>query len=143
MLFARQIQFIESLESQLFQTIEQAFRDFGFELEEVIREEQLFNRGEDGRENKLLGYTRSTIRIKISKNQPADRTTLKDNGQFHESITITGLSDRFEVSSNVTHAKYLIRRYGEDILRPNLDSIHIFIEKNVLPNFKNKIDDVL
>lgn len=143
MIFSRQIAFIESLESQVFETMQQVIRDFGFELEEAIREDQLFEKGEDGNKKKLLGYSRTTIRIKIAKGQPVDRTTLRDENDFHPSIQIEAKSEGFEVSSNVTHAKFLIGRYGSAILRPNIDNMRDFIENHFIPNFKKQIQDVL
>lgn len=140
-LFERQIQFLESLESDIYREIENSVNQFGYVLEEDISQKQLFEQGVDGKGKKLLGYSRTTIRIKIAKGQPVDRTTLRDKNDFHPSITIKAFSDRFEVSSSVTHAKFLIKRYGKDILRPSAENINSFMFKYVLPNLKKKIND--
>ena len=143
MIFSKQIEFIDSIESLIFEEFQQTLRNSGFELEEAIREDQLFNKGEDGNNKKLLGYARTTIRIKIAKGQPVDRTTLRDENNFHPSIQIDAFPDRFEVSSNVTYAKFLIGRYGPAILKPNRENMLSFVEKNLIPNLKRSIDDKL
>lgn len=142
-IFDRQIRFIENLESELFKEMENSIKGFGFELEEAITEDQLFNRGVDGNEKKLLGYSRTTIRIKIAKGQPVDRTTLKDENNFHPSIQIDAFSDRFEVSSNVTHAKFLLSRYGQDILKVSNKNMKEFMLKHFIPAIKQNINDKL
>lgn len=143
MIFSRQIAFIDQLESNIFEVLEKTINSRGYELEEAISEDQLFTKGEDGKGLKLKGYTRTTIRLKIKKGQPVDRTTLRDEKEFHPSITIKAFPDRFEVSSNVSHAKWLIKRYGEDILRPNLENLSLFLENNFIPNIKKDINDKL
>jgi len=143
MIFARQIKFIDSLERMIFAQFESALRTRGFELEEAITEDQLFNRGVDGNENRLLGYSRTTIRIKIAKGQPVNRTTLRDENNFHPSITLTAFDNRFEISSNVTQAKFLIGRYGKDILKPTKDNMLRFVEDNMIPNLKSLVNEQL
>lgn len=140
MIFSRQIAFIDQLESSIFETLRQTINDQGFELEESISEDQLFAKGEDGTGKKLKGYTRTTIRLKLKKGQPVDRTTLRDEREFHPSISIQAFSDRFEVSSNVSHAKWLIKRYGIDILRPNSENLRSFVETNFIPNLKRQFN---
>ena len=144
-IFDRQIAFIDNIESNLFATMQGALNANGIFLEERIREEQLFKRGVDGNNEPLrdqktgrLGYKRTTIRIKIAKGQPVDRITLRDENEFHPSITIQANSDGFEVTSNVTHAKFLIGRYGQDIIKPTLENMQDFFKRYVLPELKTK-----
>lgn len=147
-LFTRQIAFIDKLEDIIYDELKNVIQQFGFVLEENIAEDQLFKKGQDGDGEPLkdqktgrLGYTRTTIRIKISKGQPVDRITLRDERKFHPSITIDAFDDRFEVSSNVTHAKFLISRYGENILKPSRENMTNFMTNYFIPNIKKRIDD--
>ena len=142
-IFDRQIAFIDSIENQLFTAMRQALNSQGVQLEKAITEDQLYNRGVDGNEQPLknkrtgkLGYKRTTIRIKIAKGQPVDRVTLRDEEEFHPSITIQADDNGFTISSNVTHAKFLISNYGEDILKPTLVNMQKFFDRYVLPNIK-------
>lgn len=148
MLFSKQIKFIDNLEDLIFQELKNVINQFGFVLEENIAEDQLFQKGQDGDGEPLkdkktgrLGYTRTTIRIKLSKGQPVDRITLRDEKKFHPSIMIDAFDDRFEVSSNVTHAKFLIARYGENILKPSRENMTNFMTNYFIPNIKNTIND--
>ena len=150
MIFKKQIAFIDDLENNIFETLRNVINSFGIEIEKSITEDQMFKKGIDGTGKKIkdqktgrLGYTRQTIRLKISKGQPVDRVTLRDNNDFHPSIEIKAFSDRFEVSSNVTHAKFLISRYGEDIMRPTAENFKSFFEKNFLPEIKRYKNDKL
>jgi len=147
-LFSKQIAFIDTLEDLIFKELKSVINEFGFVLEENIAEDQLFKKGQDGNQEPLkdqktgrLGYTRTTIRLKISKGQPVDRITLRDEKKFHPSITIEGFEDRFEISSDVTHAKFLIKRYGENILKPSRENMTNFMTNYFIPNIKNRIDD--
>jgi len=96
----------------LFVLLRETIDNKSFIIKDYIVRKQLYDKGVDGKEKRLKGYTRTTIRYKISKGQPADRTTLKDKGDFHVSITIDAYPDRFEISSSVSHSKYLIAKYG-------------------------------
>lgn len=58
---------------------------------QMITEEQLFDRGEDGRGISIESYAPyalSTIKYKNRKNQPTDRVTLKDKGNFYKSLSL-------------------------------------------------------
>lgn len=140
MLFGKQIQFIESLEDKMFDTLRKSLETHAVVVQNYVVERQLYDKGIDGNEKRLKGYTRSTIRYKISKGQPVDRTTLKDEGFFHASITIDTYADRFEVSSNVSYAKYLIKRYGENIVRPSVVNMKEFFKLYFVPDLKKYID---
>lgn len=133
--------YILNFEAEVFEAMETALQSEGYVIAEYIANEQLFTRGEDGKGKRLKGYTRRTIRIKLSKNQPADRTTLKDKGVFHPSITVTANSSHFIISSNVTHASFLVARYGQDILRPNNEIMYNFINEKVIPILRKKVND--
>lgn len=146
MLFKKQIEFVQNFEKQIFKSLEQAINVNGLEIAEYITEKQLYEKGIDGTGNPLknqqtgrMGYTRMTIRIKKSKGQPTDRVTLRDDNVFHPSVTIDAFEDRFEVRSNVGYAKYLIKRYGENILKPTKENMTLFFEKHLISEIKNSI----
>lgn len=147
-LFKKQIVFIDSLQESIFDTLRRSIESNDMVISEYITERQLYDKGIDGsgqpirdRETGRLGYTRTTIRIKKAKGQPTDRITLRDEKKFHPSITISAYPDRFEVSSNVSYAKYLIKRYGEDIVKPTLENMTEFFNKFFLPELKIRIND--
>lgn len=141
--FARQIKFIESVEKTIFIQMKQTIESFGFVLVDYIANKQLFQRGIDGDEKKLAGYARTTIRIKIGKGQPVDRTTTVDEGDFHASITVDAFSDRFEVSSNVAHDKFIIKRYGKNVLKITDKNMTEFMKVYFLPNLRRNVRNKL
>lgn len=137
--FAKQKRFVNSLEDVIFDLFRESLVSFGFKLEEFIFEKQLFERGIDGTGKRLPGYARTTIRVKIKKGQPVDRTTLRDENKFHPSIQVDAFEDRFEVSSNVSHAKWIIGRYGPKILQPTNENMTEFMETYFIPKFKDYV----
>lgn len=140
-MFEKQIAFLEQIERDAYTELKKSIESNGIVIKNYVTEKQLFQKGVDGKGKRLKGYTRTTIRYKISKGQPADRTTTRDEGDFHASVQIDAFNDRFEVTSNVTHAKYLIKRYGQDILRPSFENMEEFFRTYFVPNLKKKIND--
>lgn len=68
-------------------------------------------------------YRPSTIRRKRRRNQPYDRVTLRDEGDFHGSVEIEFRDGEFELVSRDQKAKYLQRKYGDDILGLSEDNV--------------------
>ena len=66
-------------------------------------------------ESLVPGYAESTIEYKRRKNQPFDRVTLEDEGDFYDSLIIEYGQDSFLIGSDDTKAVYLERKYGLDI----------------------------
>jgi hypothetical protein len=105
-MFGAQKKFIDDLQFQLMKELEMTIRAFDFVLKDYIINKQLFTQGIDGDGIKLPGYKRTTIRIKIAKGDPVDRTTLRDKGEFYAHIRIDAFSDRFEVGSDVSRNSF-------------------------------------
>ena len=139
-IFNRQKKFIETLESTLMAQLEETIKGFDFVLEDYIVNKQLFREGIDGNGKKLEGYKRTTIRLKLRKGDPVDRTTLKDENEFHPSIQIDAFSDRFEVSSDVSHAKHILKRYGRNVLKITNENFNEFMVNYFIPNLKTNVD---
>ena len=135
-LFEDQIRFIENFEKDLFTVFQETIKQFDFVIKDFIVNKQLFQKGIDGNSERLPGYNRMTIRVKLSKSQPVDRTTLHDTQKFVSSIEVNSFIDRFEISSNVSYDKYIIKRYGIDVLKPTDDNLREFINNFFMPNFK-------
>jgi len=138
MLFKSQIRFVEDFERKFLLHFKETIEKNSFIIKNYVIKKQLYDKGIDGNTKRLKGYTRTTIRYKISKGQPSDRTTLKDKGDFYASITIDAYFDRFELSSNVSHTKYLIKRYGQEILKPTVENMNEFMRVHFIPSLKNK-----
>lgn len=141
MLFSRQIEYIESFEDTLFSTFKATLAQFDFVVVDFIVNKQLFRLGQDSEGKRLKGYTRQTIRLKISKGDPADRTTLRDEGTFYAQMGIDTFDDRFEIFSTVDHTKYLIKRYGENAMRPSPENMKEFLKVYLVPKLKSEFND--
>lgn len=90
------------------------------EIVSAIADDQLYRRGINGREEKIMDYAPyapRTIVEKMRKGQPTTRVTLRDTGEFHRSMFVVFDSDGFYVTSNDEKAKWLIQKYGETIFR--------------------------
>ena len=141
MIFAKQKSFVNELEENIFPTFRDVLNQFNFVVKDYVVNKQLFQKGIDGNKERLPGYSRTTIRLKISKGQPVDRTTLHDSEKFVASIEIDAFSDRFEVSSNVSYDKYIIKRYTKDVLKPTKENMEDFFRVYFLPNLKNYVNN--
>jgi hypothetical protein len=138
-MFGAQKKFIDDLQFQLMKELEMTIRAFDFVLKDYIINKQLFTQGIDGDGIKLPGYKRTTIRIKIAKGDPVDRTTLRDKGEFYAHIRIDAFSDRFEVGSDVSHDKFIFKRYGLNVLKITNENIREFMNVYFLPNLKEYV----
>lgn len=135
-IFYKQISFLTELESRMFTELEQVINQFDFVIKDYIVNKQLFREGEDGKGKVLPGYTRTTIRYKIAKGDPADRTTLRDDGDFYSHIEVNAFPEHFEINSNVSHDVYLVKKYGQDILRVSDEHLREFLKHYYLPKLK-------
>ncbi len=141
-IFSDQIKFLRLFQERLiFESFKDALEKNGLILKDLIVEEQLYKEGIDGKGKKLKGYSRFTIRIKISKGQPVDRTTLQDEKDFVNSITVDSKEDEFSITSDVTHDKYIIKKYGKDVLSPTTENMKDFLEDYFLPKLKENVDN--
>lgn len=144
-LFSRQINFLRELELSVFDVLKDSINQNNGVIEDYVSEDQLFDRGVDGNNKKLRGYARTTIRIKSRKNQPTDRTTLRDTGKFHRSILVEGFPLALEVSSDVDYVQYLTRatNYGINILKPSNKNMTDFFDEFFVPDLKKNTLELL
>jgi len=142
-LFRRQKEFIDKLEIEFFAILRDTINDFDFVVKDFIINKQLFREGIDSTGEKMPGYKRLTIRYKLAKGDPADRRTLRDSGEFYESIRIEAFNDRFEVSSDVTHAKWIIYHHSEKVLGLTKENLKEFFQNYYLPKLKNYVNNRL
>ena len=140
-MFEVQKKFVENFDMILFEVFRKSIHEERLVLKDYIIERQLFDKGIDGNKVSLGGYSRTTIRMKLALGQPADRVTLKDTGEFHAKIEISAFLDYFEVSSNVTHDKFIFAQYNKDVLKISDDNMMEFAMKSFIPNLKKEIND--
>lgn len=143
-IFKDQIQFVRDFRNQiLFNALRRTFNQFGFVLKDFIVNKQLFQRGIDGNNEMLPGYSRFTIRIKLSKQQPIDRVTLRDTGRFVNSITVEASGDNLEIKSNVDYDQYIVDQYTIDVLAPTKENLTEFLTNFFIPLLREQVTNIL
>ena len=100
-------------------------------------DEQMYKLGQDSKGSIIRpAYRPATVRIKKAKGQPTDRVTLKDTGRFHKNLIVTPKEDYVEISSDVEYAKYLFKRYGDDVLGIQEELLKEFVVRYVVPKIQ-------
>ena len=100
--------------------LEDIVRDKEDVIVSAIANDQLYRRGINGRGEKIMDYapyTATTVRIKKNKGQPTTRVTLRDTGDFHNSMFVVFDAEGFYVTASDDKTPELIEKYGEEIFR--------------------------
>jgi hypothetical protein len=96
---------------------------------DLNRDEQLYDEGQDATGRPITPrYTPFTVSIKRLKGQPTDRVTLKDTGAFYRSFDINYGPDYFEIVSKDRKTRKLQKKYGDQILGLDPDSLQLIID---------------
>jgi len=107
--------------------------------------DQLYGSGEDATGKELVpSYAQSTKLIKRKKGQKTSNVTLKDSGDFYNSVNIQTSTTQAIFSTNVEYYKYLVAHYKTDsILGLQTDNKELFIDKYILPNLKKNFKAII
>lgn len=85
---------------------------------DCVANKQLFDRGVNALGVSIMDYrpyTPLTVQLKSEKNQPTDRVTLKDTGDFHKSIKVDADRTYFEIYATDWKTDDLKEKYGDEI----------------------------
>lgn len=134
---------LDKIEKVIYPTLRQVFNRYKNVIKRDNTKEQLFKLGQDAKGDSLGSYADSTKRIKIKKRQPVDRVTLKDTGDFYDSITVTATDTEVIIETSIEYAKYLVKRYGKDILGVQDMLLKDFYEKYIVPELDKKINKII
>lgn len=100
--------------------LEKIIRDKEEVIVSAIANDQLYRRGVNGRDEKIMEYrpyAPSTIKRKRKLGQPYTRVTLRDKGDFHKAMRLVTDSEGFYVTSEDYKTPFLVKRYGAEIFR--------------------------
>lgn len=100
--------------------LEKVIKDKEDVIVSAIANDQLFRRGVNGRDVKIMEYrpyAPSTIKRKRKLGQPYTRVTLRDTGAFHEAMYLVVDPEGFYVTSDDYKLPFLTKRYGGDVFR--------------------------
>ena len=144
---------IDSIEVALefFENIDQVILEITEEPETQkflikVIQDQLYSTGEDGDGVSLGDYSPVTVQIKRRKNQPTDRITLFDTGEFYDSWTIDPFEGGFIIDGDgqKSPSDNLFVTYGDDIQKPNDETLTLiaeFYEHKLLEYWENLFED--
>ena len=100
--------------------LEDVVRDKEDVIVSAIADDQLYRRGINGKDEKIMDYmpyAARTIQNKRRKGQPTTRVTLRDTGAFHESMYVVFDSEGFYITASDEKTQDLVEKYGEEIFR--------------------------
>lgn len=102
-------------------------------------EEQMYKLGQDSKKSLIRpAYQKTTIRIKKAKGQPTNRVTLRDTGKFHKTLKVIPFDDYVEIRSDLEYSKYLLKKYGDDILGIQDELLKDFVRLYVVPKIEEE-----
>ena len=84
-------------------------------------------------------YAPVTVLIKDQKGQPTDRVTLKDIGDFYDSIDVDVNSQTYELVATDAKADQLMDKYGNRILGLTKESRSEYVNYTFFPALKDRI----
>lgn len=128
------IQHFQSFEERLDSIVRQALEENESAIIELNIYSQLYDEGirSDGSAVKPK-YTKLTVQIKQQINQPTDRVTLRDTGNFHESFMIVFKEDGFHFTSSDSKTPALTKKYGKKIFGLTEENMAKVIKQYVTP----------
>lgn len=85
-------------------------------------------------------YALSTIKRKLKKGQPVDRVTLRDTGEFYQSLHVSFDDEGFFIASSDQELSNILKsRYGSPILRLSDENLRELIYKHIRPSLTEKM----
>lgn len=132
---------IGKLKDIVYPTVGDAFKLYENVVVDYVINKQLYDKGQDGNKKVLKPYKPVTIKIKLAKGQPVDRTTLKDTGRMSRNTYLIIRDDEVEMTTSVPYAQELFEKYGEDVFAVQRELLEEFTRKYILPTLKKSIDD--
>lgn len=144
--FDKKIKELKFIEKNLDKFIgESALRNHNL-LEDAITENQLHGKGEDGLGRSLGEYSdftkqfKSTIAGALGRDTRIDHITLRDTGDFHQSVKVKLTSKGIEITSDPQKEDTnLIDEFGKEILFVNDENLNEFIRPHLLDDLKKDI----
>ncbi len=131
---------IKKIQSQTNEIVGETFLKYESLIVSFNADSQMFDKGQDKKGSVIKpAYTPFTIKLKKEKGQPTNRVTLRDTGKFHDTLKVDVYKDYIEISSDVSYAKKLFKKYGEDILGMQDEILRDFVNQYVKPSIVENI----
>lgn len=124
--------------------VQDTFEEYKSLIISFNADSQMFEKGQDAKGSLIRpAYKPMTIKMKKKKGQPYDRVTLRDTGKFHRELEVIPHATYVEIKSSVEYSKYLIKKYGENILGIQEELLRDFVTKYVRPNLQSQLRERL
>ena len=123
-------------EASLFRIIQQEVAEDEDYIADMNARDQLFEKGINALGIPIADYqpyTGRTIQIKQARNQPTNRVTLYNEGDFHRSFYLEIYTDQFYITASDSITEDLIEKYGEDIFGLTSENINELIWEYLYP----------
>ena len=108
----------------------------------AVADNQLYRRGINGKGEKIMSYapySPRTIAKKKKKGQPTTRVTLKDTGEFHESMFVVFDSEGFYVTASDRKTPFLTKKYGGEIFRLTDENLNRILRSHIRKELVKRI----
>jgi len=113
-------------------------------IKDLQTQDQMFDKGQKSTGLSITpSYAQSTISIKQKKGQPTDRVTLKDTGDYYESIIVDAQATQLIIRSNITYAVFLANRYGSDVLGLTVENLTNIVNQLIVPQLDKNINNII
>lgn len=128
---------LEEVRNSVNKLVQETFEEHKSLIIHYNADEQMYKLGQDAKGSIIRpAYRPATIRLKRKKGQPTDRVTLKDTGRFHKTLIVTPKENYVEISSDLEYAKYLFKKYGDDVLGIQEELLKEFVTRYVVPKIQ-------
>ena len=128
---------LQDLKDNVNKIVQETFEEYKTLIIDYNADEQMYKLGQDSKGSIIRpSYSPITISIKKKKGQPTDRVTLRDSGKFHKTLIVTPKENYVEISSDLEYAKYLFKRYGDDVLGIQEEILKEFVTRYVVPKIQ-------
>lgn len=112
----------------------------------AVVDDQLYRRGVDGRDIKIWSYAPyadRTVEIKKEKGQPTTRVTLRDTGDFHNSVYMVIDDGGFYLTSDDEKVEELREKYGDRIFRLTNKNLNRILKTHIRPELTKRLKQYL
>lgn len=135
---------IDEIEKSLYPTLKQVFNNNKSIIESLNTDGQLYNNSINSKGITLQpSYAQSTIDYKRRNNQISVRVTLRDTGDFYESVNVIAEDRQLIIEASVEYAKYLTAKYGKDILGVTNANLEDFYNKYIAKEIDTNINKII
>jgi len=115
---------------------------FEQQILDLVRENQLYDRGIDGDGKELKPYANYTVGIKKIKGQKYSNTTLEDTGAFYRSFKTDYGSFELEIFATDQKVSKLEGKYGKNIVKLTTDNEGKLSSEIIRPNLVKYLKNI-